>query len=150
MSNTPDLETLARRYLDLWQDQMARMARDPATAETIERTFALMTKSAEAFAAAKVNDEPPATADRGDAARAGQPSAHTEHSPPTGPAGAAPAAPVSGTGGDDLSRLAGRIARLEERVAELEQQLAGCTAAAAPAPAPKRRSRRPAGGSPAA
>lgn len=50
MSDAPDLEALARRYLDLWQDQMAAMAADPAMMEALSRTFALMTQGAAAFA----------------------------------------------------------------------------------------------------
>src|SRR5258708_38260016 len=37
MSEPPDLETLARRYLDLWQDQVSALAADPEFTETIGR-----------------------------------------------------------------------------------------------------------------
>lgn len=38
-ADLPDLETLARRYLDLWQDQWAALAADPDTAESLARLF---------------------------------------------------------------------------------------------------------------
>lgn len=37
MSEPPDLETLARRYLDLWQDQVSAVAADPEFTETLGR-----------------------------------------------------------------------------------------------------------------
>ena len=43
MSKAPDLESLAKTYLDLWQDQFASMAADPATAEAMARLFGAMT-----------------------------------------------------------------------------------------------------------
>lgn len=60
MPDAPDLEVLARRYLDLWQDQMAAMAGDPAVVEAMSRTFALMTQGAAAFAR-NVNESAPGT-----------------------------------------------------------------------------------------
>ena len=42
MSEPPDLETLARRYLDLWPDQLAATAADPETADLWRRWFSLM------------------------------------------------------------------------------------------------------------
>jgi len=37
MSKASDLETLAKSYLDLWQDQFATVAADPANAEAMAR-----------------------------------------------------------------------------------------------------------------
>ena len=50
MTDAPDLEQLARRYLDLWQDQMAALVNDPTTAEAMGRTYTLMTRGVAAFA----------------------------------------------------------------------------------------------------
>ncbi|MBX6323792.1 MAG: hypothetical protein IRY94_18405, partial [Rhodospirillaceae bacterium] len=33
MAETPSLDALARRFLDLWQDQVSALAADPQTAE---------------------------------------------------------------------------------------------------------------------
>ncbi|MBY0430690.1 MAG: hypothetical protein K2Q10_05795, partial [Rhodospirillales bacterium] len=52
MSETPDLQALARRYLDLWQDQMTALAADPSLAEALARTVTLMGTGAAAFAGA--------------------------------------------------------------------------------------------------
>ena len=37
MSDPPDMEDLARRYLDLWQSQMSALATDPQVADTLNR-----------------------------------------------------------------------------------------------------------------
>jgi hypothetical protein len=37
MAESPDLAALARRYVDLWQDQLTAMAADPALAESTAR-----------------------------------------------------------------------------------------------------------------
>ena len=37
MAEPPDLAALARRYVDLWQDQLTAMAADPALAESTAR-----------------------------------------------------------------------------------------------------------------
>lgn len=45
----PDFSSLARRYLDLWQEQVAAMANEPALAEALARGIAAMTEGANAF-----------------------------------------------------------------------------------------------------
>ncbi|HIC80608.1 MAG TPA: hypothetical protein EYP07_06525, partial [Kiloniellaceae bacterium] len=40
MSQTEELEELARRYVDLWQDQMTALAADPDFAEAMQRVMA--------------------------------------------------------------------------------------------------------------
>ena len=40
MSQTEELEDLARRYVDLWQDQMTALAADPDFAEAMQRVMA--------------------------------------------------------------------------------------------------------------
>jgi hypothetical protein len=139
MSDAPDLEALARRYLDLWQDQMAAMANDPAVVEALSRTFALMTQGAAAFAHAA--EDAPRPSDR-DAPGGGE----SSHGDPDGPApnpaatpgrkaagpdgrsgGAAPGTAASGLAsgdsGMDVSDLLRRIDALEQRVAVLDARL---------------------------
>ena len=50
MSDPPELDDLARRYLDLWQDQLAGLAADDEVAEVMARTLELMTTGAAALA----------------------------------------------------------------------------------------------------
>ena len=40
MAEPPDLASLAKRYLDLWQEQLTAMAADPDLAESMARLFA--------------------------------------------------------------------------------------------------------------
>jgi hypothetical protein len=40
MAESPDLASLAKRYLDLWQEQLTAMAADPDLAESLARLFA--------------------------------------------------------------------------------------------------------------
>ncbi|SDH09473.1 hypothetical protein [Roseospirillum parvum] len=110
-----DLSALARRYLDLWQDQISRAASDPALAEAMGRTFQALTSGAGAFAeAARRGFE------AGQGATAGS-SAHADaDAAPDAASRSAPAAPAPEHGGDGVAQLAARLRRLEERVAALE------------------------------
>lgn len=151
MTQPPDLDALARRYLDLWQDQMTRMANDPTTAEMMARTLSVISKTAQAFTTAtsrssggsqQETSSPDATPDAASTSDtdAGTPcdqSATTVRSgdhggqgSPSPSDGAATAAAVPADGGVDLSRLLGRIADLEARVAELEGRLPAAAASA--------------------
>lgn len=129
-TDAPSLDALARRYLDLWQDQMARLADDPATTDMLARTFTLLTRSAQAYAAAAApadgsssdDDAPNDDATRPSRGRGAAASA-TGAAPDVraeGPAGAEAVAPVPGGGGVDVSVLLDRITALEKRVEELE------------------------------
>ncbi|CUW41492.1 conserved protein of unknown function [Magnetospirillum sp. XM-1] len=117
MSNAPpDFQALARRYLDLWQEQVAAVAADPALAEAVARGVALMTQSAAAVAQAtglKVNQ--PNNGPKADE-RTQQPST-ANGAPPVGPASDDPRL--------DPDELARRLAALEGRVARLEAALGG-------------------------
>src|SRR5271168_4750175 len=42
MTKPPDLEALARRYVELWQDQIAAAAADPELTEALVRMMQLM------------------------------------------------------------------------------------------------------------
>ena len=113
MSETPDLEALARRYLDLWEAQLAALAGDPALAEQMSRLVASLGSAGLAAAAAwsatqgREQAGGSATRGRGDAG--------------AGPAGAAPLRPASDDRHDGLGELASRLAALEQRIAALEQ-----------------------------
>jgi hypothetical protein len=46
MADPPDLQELAKRYLDLWQDQLRAMAADPETMASFSRMLSAMTGQA--------------------------------------------------------------------------------------------------------
>jgi hypothetical protein len=118
MTEPPDLETLARRYLDLWQDHLGTMARDPAVSEAMAHAFTLMTQGL------------------AEAARTGSAPAGGQHDPsdaqkdrsddtPGGATGSPAAGPASDRPEPDDHELAARVERLEQRVAVLEAALGG-------------------------
>jgi hypothetical protein len=99
-----DFDKLARRYLDLWQSQLAGLAADPGLSEQMARLFA----AANAQVAATLK-----------AAQEGAP-----HGTSSAPGTTAPAAP-SGNGADNVGELRKRVATLEARIRELEAQRDG-------------------------
>jgi hypothetical protein len=108
MAETPDLESLARRYLDLWEAQLSALAGDPALAEQMSCFIAAMGSAGLAAAAAW-------SATHGD----NKPSA----AEPDSTAGASGAAPVHAASGDRdrrVDELTRRLAALEERIVALE------------------------------
>lgn len=108
MPDTPDMEDLARRYLDLWQENLNALAHDQDAAKVMAQTMAMMSSGAQAFASAAQS-----------AAAAG--SDH-DHDPTS--ERAAPAAPVDGDPGLDVAELHRRLAALEGRVTALESEVA--------------------------
>ena len=99
--DSTDFDRLARRYLDLWQSQLAGLSADQALTEQIARLFAAAnTQVASAIKAAQ-------GAQYG--AKTGTPSA----------------AASSGHGADDVGELRKRVEALEARIAELESRLRG-------------------------
>jgi predicted alpha-1,6-mannanase (GH76 family) len=93
-----EFDKLARRYLDLWQAQLAGLASDQAVTEQIARLFAAAnTQVAQAMQVVQ-----------------GAPHAGTTRPPP--------AAAPSGNGSDDLGELRKRVEALEARLAELESR----------------------------
>jgi uncharacterized protein YhaN len=116
MSERADLDELARRYLDLWQDQMSALAGDEEFAETLQR---LMTTMGLAAGAA------PEFWRAWPAVMAGlKPAQHgnrvSDEQSREGAAGPASPAAASDGGEPGLDRLARRLAALEKRVAALE------------------------------
>src|SRR5262245_39735128 len=128
MAESPDLEALARRYLDLWQDQMAAMAADPELSDTLARLWQTTAAAGPAGWAAlwgaAVPPRGPAPGGAG-ASRAGAPGAGVWG---TGThdaaAGAAAAAAAPRERADDVADLARRVAELEVRLGRIEAALA--------------------------
>jgi hypothetical protein len=146
MSEPADLDALARRYLDLWQDQMTALAGDEEFAKALQQLTTAMgvaaTAGPAAWAAAwpgmMAGLQPPGATERKSdeqsaAEGAGETPATAFEHPATdaatggakipgaeaAPGAAAAAAPPRG-GGDVLEQLARRLAALEERIAALE------------------------------
>lgn len=115
MAESPDLDTLARRYLDLWQDQVAAMAADPELSETMMRLW----QNAAAAGPAGWAQLWAAVAPR--QAATGTPSDFTTATATTG---SAPAAAPSGDRGDDVAELGRRVAELELRLGRIEAAIA--------------------------
>jgi ubiquinone biosynthesis protein UbiJ len=135
MDEAPDLTSLARRCLDLWQEQVSALAGDPAVADQFARLLGLLEGGAAAWwqAAAAVS--------RGKTDGDGSGGTATS----SGPAGSATAPLSPAAGGDDLARLAARLGALEERLARLESGAGGGAHGARGGPRAGR-PRRPRGG----
>jgi hypothetical protein len=114
MTEPPDLDALARRYLDLWQDQMTAMAGDPTLATALGRLFetaaAAMPMSWIGVWLQAIQQTMRAGAAGGDDGGTGT----------RAKAGAAAAAAASVDRGGDLAGLRRRLAALESRVGRLE------------------------------
>jgi ubiquinone biosynthesis protein UbiJ len=107
--DSADFDRLARRYLDLWQSQLAGLTADQALTEQIARLFAAAnTQVASAIKAAQ-------------GAQYGATPSGTE--PPSTQTGTPSAAASSGHGADDVGELRKRVEALEARIAELESKL---------------------------
>jgi hypothetical protein len=119
-AGAPDLEDLARRYVDLWQDQMTALAGDPEFAESLQKVMAALGVAASgapaAWSAWPAAFSSLMAAGRPDVERGQQSDARKSAAAP----GAAPAAAAPDGGGADLGVLAKRLAALEQRVAALE------------------------------
>jgi hypothetical protein len=104
MTEPPDMEALARRFLALWQEQLLATAADPALAAALARTLTLAGATLAPWTA---------LVEAGARSRDGEAAAHA--------ADGAPAAPAPSRDRDDaVAELARRLAALEERVAQME------------------------------
>ncbi|MCW5774156.1 MAG: hypothetical protein KIT16_21110 [Rhodospirillaceae bacterium] len=114
MPETPDLKALAERYLDLWEEQFAAAATDPAMAAAMTawlgpwRNF---TAGAEAATAATRKEQD------------GRAGAKAKADPQANRAAAAAAAP--GDGGRGIGDLLERLERIERRLDALERKRGG-------------------------
>jgi len=136
MSETPDLDELAERYLDLWQDQMSALANDPEFAEVMNRLLAssaaAMPDMAAAWAAWPAmmaglaaggrTKDGESTEQTGTGPGGSPPGGEGDARAAEGPSGAEAAAVAPGHRGADLVELARRLAALEDRVAALESR----------------------------
>jgi len=105
----PDLNDLAKRYLDLWQAQVNTMAGDADAAKTMADTMAMMSAGAQSFSQAF--------------AEAAQKQSGARQNDHGSPAPAAPAGAAHGDPGARLDEFAERLAAVEERLARMESEL---------------------------
>ena len=116
----PDYAALAQRYLELWQDQVAKLAKDPPKEMgDLSTMTAAWSKMAASMTAGASGPMAPAGA-----------SEHDPHRPAsTAPAyGDGGTGAAGGDGGPDAqlaTQLATRVGVLEQRLAALESRLAG-------------------------
>lgn len=138
MTDTPDFAALAREYLDLWEDQLAAMAADPAIAAQSARFFETMGQ-ADAAANPLATAQMAAMAQQfmtlaglaaGDRADNGD---ATDVPARRAPAGSTAATAAPGDSAQQLAELASRLAALEERLDRLEAGGGGARRGAKPA-----------------
>jgi hypothetical protein len=124
MSEPPDLESLVRRYLDLWQEQWAALAADPELADALARWFGMLNQAGGVLAGAaparparsgRAAADGGGAEERNVAGREASGGSQGRASPRAATAGA-----PSRDGGLDLAQLAERLAALDERLAALE------------------------------
>ncbi len=136
MAERADLDELARRYLDLWQDQMTALAGDKEFAETMQRLMTTMGLAATAapefwrawpatMAGMQAAEQTQGASD--DESREAGPSAPTQRArgSTAGTAAGTPdgtEAPAAASDGGEsgLDQFARRLGALEERIAALE------------------------------
>ncbi|MEM7443377.1 MAG: hypothetical protein AAF414_08630 [Pseudomonadota bacterium] len=116
----PEMAELARRYLDLWQEEAAAIAADPTETEAFGRWFASVGQQS-------LDPAGWIAAMRSMAATftGAQPTAGPRHDGAGGPnakAGATPAGAASGDGAGNVAELADRVAALERQVRELAER----------------------------
>jgi hypothetical protein len=128
MPEPPDPESLARRFLDLWQDQLTAVAGDPQLAETMTRWIGMTAPGMAAFLPLMQAGLKAASAKEGPSDAQGRASDGKT------PAGTAAAAAAHGGGGGDVDKLARRLADVEKRLARLEAGTGGKREGAAEKP----------------
>ena len=117
----PDFDALAKKYLDLWQEQIGKLAKDPGKMSDAATAWSEMASSFMKGAPAST----PFTA--------------SSHDPASAAYRPTPAAPSHGAGGLDPVELLGRLDAIERRLAALESK----PARKAPGPAGRGRSSGP-------
>jgi uncharacterized protein YceH (UPF0502 family) len=115
MAEPPDLAQLAKRYLDLWENQLKAFGSDPSLLDQVARTVAAMGATLVAVTAAA-----------GNPAERNEETLHGRRRKQDAPAARTPAAAAASSDRDArLDELARQLAALERRLAGIETALAG-------------------------
>src|SRR5215470_774783 len=114
MTDVPDLDGLARRYLDLWEEQAIAWAGDATLADSLRLWLGFAGMGPVGATRTGPGGEGDSWHGRGN--HIGGP----RQPEPGAAARSAPAAGASGNGDDDMARLTRRLAALERRLARLE------------------------------
>jgi hypothetical protein len=118
MAEDSELETLARRYLDLWESQLSAMAADSELAEQLGRLFA----ATNASLLAGVKGVADSGAGAGDGAQHGTGDANDANDASASAGGAAATAAARGHRAMDMAELERRLAALERRLDAIERR----------------------------
>ncbi|MHA1567718.1 MAG: hypothetical protein ACTSX7_20590 [Alphaproteobacteria bacterium] len=129
MVEPPSLEELARRYMDLWEEQLTAVAGDQALADQMGKLFEAMRQGAGAIIPASGDPGAGTTDEAADDAK-GQPADN--------PTGAATAGVASERGDGDMAEFVRRLTTVEKRLAALERKAGGKGRATAPRGGAKR------------
>jgi hypothetical protein len=135
MTDAPDLDQLARRYLDLWQQQVTAWLNEPDVADAMAKSYMMMIEGIAALAeAAGLTTQAmqkgagPRDANRGfktqDEKAAVKDGGRQDARSKDAAVGPTAAATASGDSDRDTRFLTRRIAQLEERIARLESAAA--------------------------
>ena len=100
MADPADMDALAKRYIELWQEQLSRVSTDPSITDAWRSVFEAAAKN--------MGWTPDVVA------------AYTTPSEHSAQAGSAAAAASSGDGGTDLTDVLRRLDALEQRLSALE------------------------------
>lgn len=119
MPETPDLKALAERYLDLWEEQFAAAAADPALAAAMAAWLGPWRTLAAAGAPGG------GTTKRGSDERATGASKTARATTAGAASGTAAAGAASGDGGRGLERIVEQLERIERRLDALERKRPG-------------------------
>lgn len=117
MTETPDHQELARRYLELWQDQISGAAGDPAVADAMARMMA----GWQSVMGQTFGQQPPPPGGQGEGNGATGRAGDTAPGKAPDKNGSAAASASPGGADDVIRQLLVRIADLERRVEQLER-----------------------------
>ena len=118
MAEPPDLQALAKQYLDLWQDQLGGVSKDPQTTEIMAQTMELMNSGAQAFATMAATVQHAGNFNGND--QGGSDGNKPSPNPSGNDAVPRPAGAASGAADPDLAEFARRLERIEGRLDTLE------------------------------
>ena len=112
MTDRKDPAELSRRFVDLWQEQLTALSRDPETSDAAARWWRYWLNMGVAPDRAASGQAPDGDNETSDQPATAEPTAK--------PARPSASASVSGDRDADMDKLARRVRELEERLAALE------------------------------